>query len=68
MLCSFNSHTCIQNTPAATDMSVENFVTFSADLTEQDYFNLSVSGTIRLQSNNLLLSLNCMGARVVVRR
>ena len=26
-------------------MSEENFVTFSADLTEQDYFNFSVSGT-----------------------
>ena len=36
--------TCIQYTSAATDMIEENFVSFSADLTEQEYFNFSVSG------------------------
>ena len=35
----------IQGTLAATDMSEENFVTFSPDLTEQEYFNFSVSCT-----------------------
>ena len=39
------THTPTQNTSAAFDMSEENFVTFSADLTEQDYLNFSVSGT-----------------------
>ena len=45
---SFCSHKyvyIIQGKPAATDMSKENFVTFSADLTEQEYFNFSVSLT-----------------------
>ena len=40
----YSFYTCIQGTSAATDMSEESFVSFSADLTEQEYFNFSVSG------------------------
>ena len=40
----YSIYTCIQGTSTATDMSEENFVSFSADLTEQEYFNFSVSG------------------------
>ena len=43
MLICFSSLTPTQNTAAAFDMSEENSVTFSADLTEQEYFNFSVS-------------------------
>ena len=44
-MCLLLTQIYIQGTPAATDMSEENFVTFSADLTEQEYFNFSVSYT-----------------------
>ena len=55
--------THIQNTPAATDMSVENFVTFSADLTEQDYFNFSVSGKQHMPA--IWLSSTSLRTRIV---
>ena len=48
VLHSFYSHKYVyimQGTPAATNMSEKNFVTFSAALTEQEYLNFSVSLT-----------------------